>query len=170
MITTMAAPPAPVEPNSGSNGSFLRYVVMALAIAVAAVGGWSATSRFVSNEATPVGLGPMESVDQSVFAGQTGVWIEHVALLGGNGLIEIRYRILDVDKSEIVHDTELPPRIVDSDGFVIRYQRHEHSHDRVNRLGATYGEEIVNIGRTISSGDVVTVMIGGYELEGVTVQ
>jgi len=111
----------------------------------------------------------MASVDQSEFAGETGIWIESVSLIGGGGLIEIRFRILDVDKSEIVHDTDNPPRIVAEDGFEIRFQRHEHGHDDENRLGGLYQEQLINLGGLVSRGDVITVIVGDVVLENVTV-
>jgi len=148
----------------------LGRVLLAIGVLLATVGGWSVSSRLFADDSTPSGLGPMESIDQSAFAGDTGIWIEHVSLIGGGGLIEIRFRVLDVDKSEIVHDTVNPPRIVGPDGFEIRYQRHEHSHSDDNRLGGTYQEQLVNLGSKIRRGDRVTVRVGTFELKGVTVQ
>ncbi len=143
---------------------------MLAAVAVALIAGWTLTGRLTSEEVPVSGLGPMETVDQSAFAGETGVWIEHVALTGAGGLIEIRYRILDADKSLIVHDYDNPPRIVHDDGFELRFQRHEHSHVRENRLGATYNEQLVNVGAYFEKGDVVTVYVGQVALENVPIQ
>lgn len=148
----------------------LRGVLMMVAVAVALLAGWTVAGRIGADEPAKAGIGPMENVDQSVFAGETGVWIEHVALIADGGLIEIRFRILDSDKSEIVHDVDNPPRLIGSDGFETRYQRHEHGHDRVNRLGATYNEQLINIGNEVQRGEIVTVLIGDVELKGVPVQ
>lgn len=113
--------------------------------------------------------GPL-AVDQTEFAANTGIWIEHVGLIGNNGLIEIRYRTLDSDLSSVVHDLENPPRIVTSDGVELRIPPHEHSHARINNLGITYNEQLVNLGGLLSRGEVVTVYFGKYELPGVVVQ
>jgi len=154
----------PVEQSS------LHWVGAVALIIVALVVGWSGSSWLLSgDDSAVVGSGPMASVDQSEFAGETGIWIESVSLIGGGGLIEIRFRILDVDKSEIVHDTDNPPRIVAEDGFEIRFQRHEHGHDDENRLGGLYQEQLINLGGLVSRGDVITVIVGDVVLENVTV-
>jgi len=154
----------PVEQSS------LHWVGAAALVIVALVAGWSGSSWLLGgNDSAVVGSGPMASVDQSEFAGETGIWIESVSLIGGGGLIEIRFRILDVDKSEIVHDTENPPRIIAEDGFEIRFQRHEHGHSDENRLGGVYQEQLMNLGGLVSRGDVITVIVGETVLENVTV-
>ena len=166
----------PTSPMSGpatapaSDHTPFRGVLMVVAVTIALLAGCTLAGRIGADESAKAGLGPMESVDQSAFAGETGVWIEHVSLIGGGGLIEIRFRILDSDKSEIVHDVVSPPRLIASDGFEVRYQRHEHGHDRVNRLGATYNEQLINIGNQVQRGEIVTVLIGEAELKGVPVQ
>lgn len=111
----------------------------------------------------------MAGIDQTAFAAETGVEIDHVVLIGGGGLIEIRYRIINVERSDIVHSIEYPPRIV-HDGFEMRVPRHEHSHVRINRIGASYTEQVVNLGGLMESGDIVTVYIGESALEGVPLQ
>ena len=148
----------------------MRGVLMVAAVAIAVLAGWTVASRITAGEPAQSGLGPMESIDQSTFAGETGLWIEHVSLTGSAGLIEVRYRILDADKSQIVHDFDNPPRIIAPDGFEIRFQRHEHSHVRDNRLGSTYNEQLVNVGNYLSKGEFVTVAVGEFELAGVPVQ
>jgi len=167
-VTATTALPA------GSTGQFdraaLRWLGAIVALVAVMLSSWSVVTRLTEESSPATGLGPMESVDQAEFAGATGVWIEHVSLVGGNGLIEIRYRILDVEKSEIVHDFDYPPRIIHEDGFELRFQRHEHSHERENRLGATYNEQLVNLATYFSRGDTVTVLVGQHALEGVPIQ
>jgi len=157
-----------VQAPSGSRT--MQRVLLVVGLLLASVGGWSVSHRLAASEHTPTGLGPMESIDQSVFAANTGLWIEHVSLVGGGGIIQIRYRILDVDKSQVIHDTVNVPRIVTADGFEISFQRHEHSHERDTRLGSTDNEQLVNIGSTVKRGDKITVIIGLDELPGVIVQ
>lgn len=167
-MTATTAPPASTlghldRPN-------LRWLGALIAIMAVGLSSWSVVGRITDQAPPATGLGPMESVDQASFAGTTGVWIEHVRLLGAGGLVEIRYRILDVEKSEIVHDYDYPPRIFHEDGFELRWQRHEHSHVRENRLGATYNEQLVNLGSYFEKGDEITVYIGETALEGVPLQ
>lgn len=154
--------------SSGSRAT--QRVLLVVGLLLAAVGGWSVAHRLAPSDHTPAGLGPMESIDQSAFAASTGLWIEHVNLVGGGGIIQIRYRVLDVDKSQIVHDTVNVPRIVTADGFEISFQRHEHSHERDTRLGSTDSEQLVNIGSAVQRGDKITVIMGLEELPGVIVQ
>ena len=164
MTTSPALAPVDRRSNPGTQAAAL-----VLAFVLVALAGWGAGSRLLGPEAEFVGGGPAGDLDQSAFAGATGVWVEHVALVGGGGLIEIRYRILDADRSQIVHDVDEPPRI-EMDGYELRFQRHEHSHVRENRLGATYNEQLVNLGNVFRRGDIVSVRIGPHELEGVEIQ
>lgn len=168
-MTTTMTPPLTGETEGRNQGSATQLIGSLLVVALLGLAGWAVGSRVLSSDSAPVGQGPAGEIDQSAFAGGTGVWIEHVALVGGGGLIEIRYRILDVDRSEIVHDFDNPPRI-SMQGYELKWQRHEHSHERENRLGATYNEQLVNLGNVFERGDVVDVWIGDYVLEGVTIQ
>jgi len=164
---TVTAPPDQAAPVGATH---LRHIMVALAVVVASLGSWTLVSQVLATDATPAGLGPMESVDQSSFAGETGIWIEHVTLLGGGGLIQIRYRILDLDKAVIVHDTVNPPKLITHDGIELQLQRHEHSHERDDRLGQTYDEQLFNLGGQVRAGDRVTIVFGTFDLEGVLVQ
>jgi len=170
----------PIEPTTdeshdsatevASGSRTMQRVLLVLGLLLATVGGWSVAHRLSASEPAPAGLGPMESIDQSVFAANTGLWIEHVSLVGGGGIIQIRYRVLDIDKSQVIHDTVNVPRIITADGFEISFQRHEHSHERDTRLGSTDNEQLVNIGSAVKRGDKITVIIGLEELPGVVVQ
>ncbi len=165
--------PGPVSPQATRARPAVAAVVVAVASLVALSGWWTVTT-VLDGEGTTIGLGPrddlLDGLDQSAFAGATGVWIEEVRLIGGDGLVEIRYRILDSEKSEIVHDLEYPPRLITTSGYEMSFQRHEHSHDRINRLGTIYGEQLINVGNEVKRGDRVTVMIGLEALEGVPVR
>ncbi len=168
-MTATTAPPAS-SPLGHLDRPALRWLGALIAIVAVALSSWGVAGRFTEQSGPAAGLGPMDSIDQAGFAGETGVWVEHVRLLGGGGLLEIRYRILEVERSEIVHSVDYPPRIFHEDGFELRWQRHEHAHVRENRLGATYNEQLVNLGSYFEKGDVVTVYIGEQALEGVPIQ
>ncbi len=166
-VTTRAAQEGPVSlPRSDRPLGVVVGVAAAVLLLLAV---WSQLLR-PSGPPVLSGEGPLAGVDQTVFAAETGVWVEHVALIAGDGVIEIRYRILDVDKSEVVHDTDLPPRLVTSEGSEFSVPRHDHAHVRDNRLAATYNEQVMNTGGQIDRGDVVTVHIGQFAVEGVRVQ
>ncbi|RMH73919.1 MAG: hypothetical protein D6683_13035 [Actinomyces sp.] len=175
-MTTVVRPtplPGPVSPPATRARPAVAVVVAAL-VAVTTLGAWWTATAVLDRGGERIGIGPRDDLlgglDQSAFAGATGVWIEDVQLVAGGGLINIRYRILDVEKSEVVHDLDNPPRIITSDGFEISFQRHQHAHDRENRLGTIYGEQLVNLGGLVHHGDRVTVIIGTERLEGVTVR
>ncbi len=146
----------------------LRVVLVVAGLVLMVLAVWSQVLR-PSGPPALAGEGPLAGVDQTVFAAETGVWIEHVALVAGDGVLEIRYRILDVDKSEIVHDIDFPPRLVTTGGSEYSIPRHDHAHVRENRLAATYNEQVMNLGGQIERGDVVTVYVGQYAIEGVPV-
>lgn len=139
---------------------------VAVVITIVVLAAWLFVSR-TSDDLTP--LQRMSEIDQTAFVAETGVEIDHAALIGGGGLIEIRYRIVNVERSEIVHSVEFPPRIVHDD-FELAIPRHEHSHDRENRIGASYNEQVINYGGIAARGDLITVVIGTTALEGVPLQ
>lgn len=164
----MLAPAPPQDVDDVRPTMAPRWVAVVAALALVGLAGWGAGATMLDGDGA-VRSGPAGELDQSEFAGATGVSIEHVAVVGGGGLVEIRYRVLDVDRSEIVHDFDEPPRIA-MQGYELQWQRHEHSHERDNRLGTTYNEQLVNLGGVFQRGDIVSVRIGPYELEGVEIQ
>lgn len=109
-------------------------------------------------------------VPQTAFTEETGVRITLVALTAGDGIIDIRYQVVDPEKSVIVHDDELPPTILHVEtGTPLLFTRHEH-HDFEMHTGVVYSHQINNSGGLVKRGDRVAVRIGSSVLEDVPVQ
>ncbi|MBK8902541.1 MAG: hypothetical protein IPM53_15240 [Anaerolineaceae bacterium] len=109
-------------------------------------------------------------VPQTVFTEETGIHITLVALTADGGIIDIRYQVVDPEKSVIVHDDELPPTILHVEtGTPLLFTRHEHS-DFEMHSGVVYSHHIINSGGLIKRGDRVAVRIGTSVLEEVPVQ
>jgi hypothetical protein len=107
---------------------------------------------------------------QAAFAQETGVWIVGVAVIAGGGMVDLRYQVVDPDKSVIVHDDEYPPGLlIESTGQVVNTPYHDHSAFESHQ-GVIYHEMIMNPGGVLKTGDEITVMIGQTRLEHVIVQ
>lgn len=110
------------------------------------------------------------AVPQTVFTEETGVHITLVALTAGGGIIDIRYQVVDPEKSVIVHDDELPPTILHvKTGTPLLFTRHEHS-DFDMHTGVVYSHQIINSGSLVKRGNRVAIRIGSSVLEDVPVQ
>lgn len=109
-------------------------------------------------------------VPQTDFTQATGVQITLVALTAANGMIDIRYRVVDPDKAIIMHDDEKPPTILTAKTETpLLFTRHAHA-DADLHTGVVYSHQIINSGGLIQRGDRVTIVIGDTRLTDVPVQ
>ena len=109
-------------------------------------------------------------VPQTAFTEETGVRITLVALTAGGGIIDIRYQVVDPEKSVIMHDDELPPTILHLEtGTPLLFTRHAHG-DFEMHTGVVYSHQIINSGGLVKRGDRLAVRIGSAILEDVPVQ
>src|SRR5262245_10831493 len=61
--------------------------------------------------------------------GRSGVRITQVAVTGGGGLVDLRFRVLDPDKAHALHDPTTPPAVVDErSGLVLDRLLMGHAH------------------------------------------
>ena len=89
----------------------------------------------------------------------------------GEGLVDLRVQVVDPNKAIIFHDEENPPALIDeSTGNIISTPLMDHGHDNTLRAGLTYPTLLLNSGDVLKPGSVVTIQIGGYQLEHVIVQ
>jgi hypothetical protein len=142
--------------------------LLVLIVALLALITWQVWS--IAGGSDEPGVADAAEIDQSAFVAETGGFIEYVALTGGNGILEIRYRIVDGQKAEIFHDLDNPPRLEAGDGYVLDFERHEHPHDFEFLVASSYNSQLMNIGGIVERGDKVSVWVGTTELRGVTVQ
>jgi hypothetical protein len=107
----------------------------------------------------------------AAFEERTGVQLVRVAVTGSGGIVDLRYRVLDVDRSAIVHDpTQRPAILDDQTGEVIGepFMGMWHHHEFV-KPGVVYYQLFVNREGLIRPGDYVGVRLGGVILRDVPV-
>jgi hypothetical protein len=100
-----------------------------------------------------------------------GVEIVHVAVTGGGGLIDLRFRVVDPDLAGAVHDEATPPAILDqSTGLVVNSLLMGHAHTSEYQAGLTYYLIFENPGNLIQRGSVVSVLLGNAQVNDVVVK
>jgi hypothetical protein len=142
-------------------------------VAVAALALWLAhpSSRGANAPAAnvPVAWGrPAVSADG--LAQRSGVKITQLAVTGGGGLVDLRFKVLDPDKAHALHDPSTPPAIVDEQsGLVINQLLMNHAHTGEYRSAVTYYLVFENTGNWVRHGSKVTVLLGNAQVEHVVV-
>ena len=100
----------------------------------------------------------------------SGVTITRVAVTGGGGLVDLRFRVVDPDRAHALHDAATPPAVVDeSTGLVVHDLLMNHEHTGDFRAGATYYLVFNNPGNWVRRGAQVTVLLGNAQVEHVPV-
>lgn len=119
----------------------------------------------------PVAERGRKTLSPEAFAEATGVRIIRAAITAGGGMIDLRYQVVNPDKSLIVHDRERPPTVIDeTTGSSVSWSWMEHSHDRELHTAITYHELLMNPRGVFKRGRRITIDIGGSRLEGLVVQ
>jgi hypothetical protein len=111
-----------------------------------------------------------KALDATAFEDVTGIRVLRVSVVGGGGMVELRFQVLDPAKADIVHDATNPPMIVAESGDPLAQPWHQHSHDRELHSAATYSEILVNQRGVVQRGERVTVLVGPWRLEHMVVQ
>ena len=148
-------------------------VVLTLAVLFAAVlfiRGW----RPMSSDSTPRPASsatvPAMPTSPTIEA-KYGVRFLGVDVTAGGGMIQVRYQVLDSDKTDAIHSADLTPFVVDSHGT--KYADPGmvgHSHVTKSKSpGMTDYILLANAGGTVQRGSVVTIKVGDLELRNVPV-
>ena len=176
------APPAPPPPegrrwgrrwgrrHARLVGSLTGVVVV---VAVAALALWLAQPSGRGEQASaakvPVAWG-RPAVSAPGLAQRTGVTITQVAVTGGGGLLDLRFKVLDPDKAHAIHDPATPPALVDErTGLVINQLLMNHAHSGEYTPAVTYYLVFENTGNWVQRGSKVTVLLGNAQVEHVVV-
>jgi hypothetical protein len=144
-----------------------------LVVTVTAVVVW--LSRDDGAAAAPVKPAPAAwqrpTVTNAELAQRLGVKITQVAVSGHGGLVDLRYRVLDPDRANEVHDAAKPPAVVDDrSGVVVNQLYMDHSHSGPFRAGATYYLIFNNPGNLVRRGATVSVLLGDTQVDHVQVR
>ena len=110
-------------------------------------------------------------VSEAGLAERSGVRIQHVAVSGGGGLLDLRFQVVDPDKAAAVHDVATPAAVVDeSTGLVVKELLMGHSHTAPFKTGVTYYLVFENPGNLVQRGSDVSVLLGNAQVEHVVVE
>ena len=105
------------------------------------------------------------------FTARTGVEVVQVAVTGGGGLVDVRYRVVDPDKANAVHERQNPPGLIDeATGVPVWQLVMGHAHKGQVKAGVTYYLVFYNPSDVVRRGEKVTVQLGGARLEHVLVR
>jgi hypothetical protein len=111
------------------------------------------------------------SVSQAGLVERSGVQLVRVAVTGGGGLIDLRFKVVDPQKAASVHDPRTPPAVVDErTGLVFNQLLMNHSHTGDFQPALTYYLVFENTGDWVRRGTTVTVLLGDAQVENVVVQ
>jgi hypothetical protein len=111
---------------------------------------------------------PLVSADSLVQ--HSGVQITQVAVTGDGGLVDLRFKVVDPERANSLHDPATPPAVVDENsGLVVHELFMNHSHTGPYKAGVTYYLVFVNPGNWVHHGSRVSVMLGNAQVEHVLV-
>ena len=101
---------------------------------------------------------------------RSGVEITRVAVTGEGGLVDLRFKVVDPDKANALHDERTPPAVVDENsGLVVHQLLMNHAHSGAFKAGVTYYLVFENPGNWVRRGGKVTVLLGDAQVEHVRV-
>lgn len=177
-FTQPHSPPVPQTPGRVRMAGYLVGVV--LAVGVAALGfllamAWKGKLS-MTNTSEPIKVDGTASWERTVvsdaeLADRIGVQIVQVAVTGGGGLVDLRFKVVDPDKAVAVHDEANPPTIIDdATGVVVDLLLMGHSHTGSFRVGQTYYLIFENPGNLVQRGSTVSVLLGDAEVDQVSVR
>ncbi|RME47632.1 MAG: hypothetical protein D6796_07450 [Caldilineae bacterium] len=136
-------------------------------VVLAGLAVWMVVAQFTTPAAT---LPSRFDQEQAAFEAETGIRVVRVVLVGGGGIVDLQYQVLDPDKSLAIHDDDNPPTLVDdASGNVVAIPFHEHSFQDLH-TAITYHELLMNGGGLLKRGSKVTLTLGTSHLEGIVVQ
>jgi hypothetical protein len=100
-----------------------------------------------------------------------GIRFTSVDVTAGGGMIQLRYQVLDADKTLAIHDADAAPFVIDSSG--VKYADPGmvgHSHvGKAKTPGTTDFILLANSQGGIRPGSIVTVQVGDIALRNVVV-
>ena len=167
-----------LEPKAGpprAARSFVRVAVAIVTLAVLFVGvlvirGWRPDSNKTSATKAPVAATPAMPISASIES-TYGIRFMGVDVTAGGGMIQVRYQVIDSDKTQAIHGTDLSPYVVDSNGK--KYAdpgMTGHSHvGKTLAAGRTDYILLADAMGGVKAGSIVTLKVGDLELRNVPV-
>jgi hypothetical protein len=149
----------------------LAGALAGVVVAVSALWVWHASTDHATAVEKPVPASWARPVVDTAGLGQaSGVTITQVAVTGGGGLVDLRFRIVDPDRANALHDPGTPPAVVDEQtGLVVHELLMNHAHSGPYQTGVTYYLVFNNPGNWVHRGGRVSVLLGDAQVEHVKV-
>ena len=149
----------------------LTGVAAAILATVSALAIWHANRGDATATASPVPAAWARPVVAARdLADRSGVEITRVAVTGAGGLVDLRFKVIDPDRANALHDQRTPPAVVDErSGLVVHQLLMNHAHSGAYKAGVTYYLVFENPGNWVRRGGRVTVLLGDAQVEHVTV-
>lgn len=156
--------PGPATPPEGPRrrAPWRGWVAVAVALAVLVLGGRAVATSWGGDIRSGT-----EAVSASEFAAHTGVRVDLVAVVGGGGMVELRYQVVDADKASLlIHQDDARPKMVAEDtGAQVVLPSQPHNHKTDFKVGGTYFIMFPNTRTALHDGTPVTLVVGDYRLE-----
>jgi hypothetical protein len=155
-------------------GPFVRTAIGVVLLAALVVGvllarGWRPNSK--DSAAQPVAASEVGMPTSAAIEAKYGIRFLGVDVTSGGGMIQLRYQVLDSDKTEAIHDADVAPVIVDSSGK--KYADPGmvgHSHvGKTQAPGTSDYILLANARGGVKPGSTVTIKVGDLELRNVPV-
>jgi hypothetical protein len=142
-----------------------------VALGAAALWAWHSGSPPIVPAAAPAPAAwARPAVGADDLAAASGVTITRLAVTGGGGLVDLRFRVVDPQRAHALHDPGTPPAVVDeASGLVVHDLLMNHEHTGDYQAGVTYYLVFDNPGNWVRRGARVTVLLGDAQVEHVPV-
>ena len=113
------------EPGGADADMRRKLAASAMPLLLAGLAAWMVAAQFTPRAVTAP---DSRAQAQAAFEAETGIRVMRVVIVGGGGLVDLQYQVLDPDKSLAIHDDDNPPTLVDdASGNVVAIPFHEHS-------------------------------------------
>jgi hypothetical protein len=110
-------------------------------------------------------------LSEHAFEQRTGVRVVRVAVTGDDGLVDVRYQVIDADLAASSHARATPPQLVDErTGVLVNQLLMGHFHQGQMKAAQTYFLLFENPGNLVHAGGRVTVQLGPGRVADVPVQ
>ncbi|MGZ6991151.1 MAG: hypothetical protein ACXVKJ_08555, partial [Ilumatobacteraceae bacterium] len=137
----------------------LSMVVLIIAVLLAR--GWRPTSDLAKASTTPVVSASTAMPTSAAIESTYGIRFTGVDVTAGGGMIQIRYQVLDSDKTQAIHGTDPSPYVIDGRGA--KYADPGmvgHSHvGKTLKAGATDYILLANAMGGVKAGSFVTIKV-----------
>jgi hypothetical protein len=144
--------------------------LLAVFLLVLVARGWRPDSEDGANAATSAATHVAIPISPEIEA-TYGIRFLGVDVTSGGGMIQLRYQILDKDKTEAIHEQDSAPYVIDSHGVTYADPGIPgHSHVDKNKVAGTSDYILLaNAKGGVTAGSRVTIKVGALELRNVPV-